>query len=99
MIECYKAQERKLTMEIKKDWFWGTMYGGKLTKDVNRLLKIEVDECHIVKTPKGKTDGFIYVWGWPGPDSNYYKEGDYGITWAWELEDFGVSDIEEYLLS
>lgn len=81
-------------MEIKKDWFWGTMYGGKPKKDCDEIVKIDVKSCEM------SADGtsFCYVWGWPGPDCNFYDEADYGKTWAWELEDFGLEDIEDYLL-
>lgn len=36
--------------------------------------------------------GLIYIWGWPGPDYNFYGFDDYGKTWAFtedEIEDPG----------
>jgi hypothetical protein len=31
--------------------------------------------------------GLIYIWGWPGPDYNFYKFSDYGETWAFTKEE------------
>jgi len=32
-------------------------------------------------------DCLIFVWGWPGPDVNFYEFKDYGITWSFIKED------------
>ena len=49
---------------------------------------IEIDKSSLI-LGKNK-DCFVYVWGWPGPDSNIYRFSDYGVTWAYskdEIED------------
>lgn len=32
-------------------------------------------------------DGFYYVWGWPGPDLNFYTIKTYGKGWAFSEEE------------
>lgn len=32
-------------------------------------------------------EGFVYVWGWPGPDSNSYTRETYGKGWAYTKEE------------
>ena len=39
-------------------------------------------------------DAFYYIWGWPGPDANIYYFKDYGITWAFNKEDFRKEEVE-----
>ena len=39
-------------------------------------------------------DAFYYIWGWPGPDANLYYFKDYGITWAFNEEDFREEEVE-----
>lgn len=80
-------------MEIKKEYFWGTMYGGKPDKCFNRITQIKVKECRLF----ADKSSLCYAWGWPGPDCNFYKEEDYGRTWAWELKDFEIENIKECL--
>lgn len=33
------------------------------------------------------SEGFVYVWGWPGPDSNLYTRETYGKGWAYTKEE------------
>ena len=32
-------------------------------------------------------EGFIYIWGWPGPDLNSYTRETYGKGWAYTKEE------------
>lgn len=32
-------------------------------------------------------EGFIYTWGWPGPDFNSYTRETYGKGWAYTKEE------------
>lgn len=32
-------------------------------------------------------EGFIYVWGWPGPDANLYTRETYGKGWAYTRQE------------
>lgn len=32
-------------------------------------------------------EGFIYRWGWPGPDMNFYTYETYGKGWAYTKEE------------
>lgn len=102
-------------MEIKKDYFWGTINGEKPDKDMNKIIKINVEDCTVEDDLCGLGKGFLYIWKLPDPDftviqSSYYREAKYGITWAWELEDFRtdtvdviedykVDNVTEYLLN
>lgn len=72
-MPCIKA--------ILQPYIYGYMYGKKEID--NRIIKI--DKCDL-KAARDKT-GFFYVWGWPGPDYNFYSFEDYGKTWSFNLED------------
>lgn len=75
------------------DWYcsetdspiYGWAYG-----EHNKASNIEDDIIKInnweLKLTKDRT-GFIYVWGWPGPDANIYELDDYGKTWAFSKEE------------
>lgn len=41
-----------------------------------KIIFIKQDELKI------QSGGFLYRWGWPGPDFNFYRFYDYGKTWA-----------------
>ena len=32
-------------------------------------------------------EGFVYVWGWPGPDANFYTRKTYGKGWAYTRQE------------
>lgn len=72
----------------KQKYIYGFMYGspyintstGKVKDDI---IKIKQSDLKIGKNK----DCFIYIWGWPGPDANFYKFKDYGITWSFNKED------------
>lgn len=57
---------------------WITMYGREYPED--ELIKVRKSKLdyNFEKSP----DGFIFVWGWPGPDYNRYRFEDHGKTWA-----------------
>jgi hypothetical protein len=64
---------------------FATMYGGTLKND--KVLEINLKHnrnCYFSRYD----DGFFYVWGWPGPDMNFYKWEDYGKKWAFTTDDF-----------
>ena len=73
----------------------------KATKRTNRLgrglsalipdISTEIDKKDI-KFCKNE-DAFYYIWGWPGPDANLYYFKDYGITWAFNEEDFRKEEV------
>ena len=65
--------------------FYGTMYGGPYGKsEFDRILEIDKKDIEFCKNE----NAFYYVWGWPGPDANFYQFKDYGITWAFDVNDF-----------
>ena len=61
---------------------WGTMYGGYSNTD-ECITTIPKKEFKLTRN----ADEFIYIWGWPGPDANFYKLSDYGKTWAFTREE------------
>ena len=65
--------------------FYGTMYGGPYGK--SKFDTIEEINKKYIKFCKNE-DAFYFVWGWPGPDINFYYFKDYGITWAFDVNDF-----------
>lgn len=90
MIEERTKREQDLITElIHASHIYITMYG--LNKRNDRILKIKTTEItKFVFDWYGEGPGFIYLWGWPGPDGNTYLLSDYGETWAFtkkELED------------
>ena len=73
--------------------FYGTMYGQDIVhiggingrySELDRVIEISKSKLELTKN----NDGFIFIWGMPGPDYNIYWFKDYGITWAFELKDF-----------
>lgn len=44
-----------------------------------QIQKIKTSELKWYKNE----EGFIYVWGWPGPDVNFYTRETYGKGWAY----------------
>lgn len=46
-----------------------------------KIIFIKEDELKI------QSGGFLEVWGWPGPDWNFYSFDDYGKTWAFRKRD------------
>ena len=48
-----------------------------------QIVKIKVSELKWYLN----NEGFVYVWGWPGPDSNSYTRETYGKGWAYTKEE------------
>lgn len=44
-----------------------------------QIVKIETSRLKWYKDE----EGFIYIWGWPGPDFNSYTHETYGKGWAY----------------
>lgn len=45
----------------------------------DQIIKIKTSELEWYKDE----EGFIYIWGWPGPDFNSYERSTYGKGWAY----------------
>ena len=69
---------------------YGYMYGKpyilrsterKIEKIPDKIIEIKKKEL------QEGLEGYIFIWGYPGPDYNYYKFSDYGITWAFTEEE------------
>ena len=82
---------KKYESEDVKSIF-GFMYGqpfvnvfknGNLVREKDRVIEIRKEALDLSR----KRDGFFYVWGMPGPDYNFYRFSDYGITWAFTAEE------------
>ena len=74
---------------------WGYMYGkpkistfvkGKLEMIPDKLIEIGKSEVKYVENNAGEK-GLLFVWGYPGPDCNFYKLCDYGKTWAFTKDE------------
>lgn len=64
---------------------WGEMYGRKISSKTQEDELIWIDQKNLTISKQG--DCLIFVWGWPGPDVNFYEFKDYGITWSFIKED------------
>ena len=64
---------------------YGYMYGQRIKSHPieDDILFIKQKDLKISK----QADCFLYVWGWPGPDVNFYYFKDYGKTWSFNKED------------
>lgn len=80
----------------KHEYIWVTLYGGSPNKKTNQLIQIKISDCKYCDDWYGKGPTYCYIWSWPGPDYNLYHWRDFGKTWAYELEQFNLPDIEEY---
>lgn len=49
----------------------------------DQIVEIEVSKLQWYKNE----EGFMYVWGWPGPDMNDYTRETYGKGWAYTKEE------------
>lgn len=57
-----------------------------------RVPHLSIEEQIVeIETSKLKwylnNEGFIYIWGWPGPDFNSYTRDTYGKGWAYTKEE------------
>lgn len=73
------------------------MYGGPIDKKYNNLIQIKIDDCKYTEDFNGKGPAYYNIWGWPGPDVSIYYWRDFGKTWAYELEQFNLSDVDKYI--
>lgn len=61
------------------------MYGGQYGENEwDKILEINKKDIKFCQNE----DAFYYIWGWPGPDVNLYYFKDYGLTWAFNKNDF-----------
>lgn len=60
---------------------YGYMYGNP--KCDKRVLFIKKNDLELSRY----NDAFLYIWGFPEPDANIYLFKDYGITWAFNIDD------------
>lgn len=72
-----------LSYDTLPDIIWGEMFGRHRTNPNAVILKLKKEELRESKDGMG----LIYIWGWPGPDYNFYKFSDYGETWAFTPEE------------
>lgn len=64
-------------------FIYGWRYGAPSYKTQNGWHKSEIREMKKEEVDiSRKDDGFFYVYGYPGPDYDFYKFTDYGKTWA-----------------
>ena len=77
---------KDIYINLKKyNGIYGYMYGER-----NHYNSIEEDIIFIPQKDlqiSKQADCFIYIWGWPGPDVNFYKFKDYKKTWSFNKED------------
>lgn len=71
---------------MKHDFIYSLMYSPyKLDSEPLEEQIVEI------KTYKlewySDNEGFIYTWGWPGPDFNSYTRDTYGKGWAYTKEE------------
>ena len=59
--------------------FRGTMYGEKRNKD-SEMIDLDISRIELAYE-NDEPKGFIYIWGWPGPDCNFYYFKDLNKTW------------------
>lgn len=74
--------------------FYGYMYGYPSGRPfADDLIGIRKGEVELITTRTGER-GFLYVWGWPGPDCNFYNIADYGKTWAFSIDELASAQME-----
>lgn len=61
-----------------------TIFIRKYGKTDDEIIERTVSINHMLDDESG----FIYIFGVPGPDYNYYSFSAYGLTWALSIEDF-----------
>lgn len=67
---------------MKHDSIYSLMYSPYKLDSCSLEEQIEKIETSRLKWYKDE-EGFIYIWGWPGPDSNSYTRKTYGKGWAY----------------
>ena len=71
---------------MKHDFIYSLMYSSYKIDSCpleEQIVKIETSKLKWYKDD----EGFIYIWGWPGPDANSYKRSTYGKGWAYTKEE------------
>ena len=76
------------------DGIYGTMYGQTWLHFSEYNLRDEVVFID-KKCLKVWDNGFMYIWGGPGPDYNVYKWEDFGVTWGFTPHDIKDQDVPE----
>lgn len=70
---------KKLAITALLFGFQGTMYG-EIKKANSELVDLNIDRVELAYK-NNEPEGFIYVWGWPGPDCSFYYFKDFNKTW------------------
>lgn len=66
---------------------YGYMYGYPAENpSKDDLVELSKDEVDLTTNVLGEF-GFLYIWGFPGNSSNFYRFCDYGKTWAFSVEE------------
>lgn len=71
---------------LQHDSIFSLMYSPTLVKSwtlEEQVLEIKTSELDWNKDE----EGFIYIWGWPGPDYNFYTRKTYGKGWAFTKQE------------
>lgn len=71
---------------MKHDFIYSLMYSPNKLDYYSleeQIIKIKTSELRWYKNE----EGFIYIWGWPGPDANFYERSTYGKGWAYTKEE------------
>ena len=71
---------------MKHDSIYSLMYSPHKVDFLSledQIVEIKISELKWYKDE----EGFIYVWGWPGPDANCYERSTYGKGWAYTKEE------------
>lgn len=81
---------------MRHEYIWGAMYNGLPSKD-NNIIQIKLSKCDYYDDWFGKGPTYCFVWGYPGPDYTLYHWRDFGKTWAYELTQFNIPNVEQYV--
>ena len=63
------------------------VYGRQFGRITDRILKMSIGSQWVFDDGCG----FVFIWGFPGPDYNDYRFIDYGRTWTFTPEDHEVN--------
>ena len=79
---------KELFESLNPTVIYGEFYGRHKNNEHAEYVEIEIFKL------KQYDDGLLYVWGWPGPDMNFYSWEEYGDTWALTKKELG--DVKFY---
>lgn len=70
---------------MSHDKIYSLLYSPQRTNDPieSQIIDIKTSELDWEKDYQG----FVYIWGWPGPDYNRYTMQTYGKGWAFTKEE------------